>query len=75
MAKLTKRFCFNLTDTLTGNVEFLTNFFQRTCTSIIQAETKSQHLLLTFGQGSENLLHLLLEECERSCFCRPQAHR
>ena len=53
MTQFAQCLCFDLTDTFTGNVEFLTYFFQRTCASVIQSETKTQYLLLSLCQCTQ----------------------
>ena len=61
MAQLSQRFRLNLTDTLSGNVKFLSNFFQCSRTSIIQTKTQAQHLLLPLCQRAQHLHQLFLE--------------
>ena len=60
MTELTECFRLNLTDTLSGYVKFLTDFLKGSGTSIIETKTEAEYLLLSFGQGSQNLNELLL---------------
>ena len=59
MTQFTKCFSFNLSDTLTGNVEFLTYFFQSSCPAVIQAKTESQYFLLSVCQCIQHFYQLL----------------
>ncbi len=70
MTKLTKCLCFDLSDTLTCNVELLTNLFKCSCSSVIETESQSEYLLLTLCKCSEYFNELLLKECERCCVSR-----
>ena len=52
MTQLPKCFRLNLTDSLTGYVKFLSNFFQCPGTPVIETETQAQNLLLPVCQGA-----------------------
>ena len=62
MTQFTQCFGFDLTDTLSCNVEFLTNFLKGTCTSVVQSETQSQDFLFSLGKSSENFDQLFLKK-------------
>ena len=53
VTELAERFCFDLTDTLAGNIELATHFLQGAGTAVIQAETKLDNVCFTFGQGAQ----------------------
>ena len=53
MAELTERLGFNLADTFSCYIKFLTNFLQCSGTSVIQAETESQYFLFSLCQCSK----------------------
>ena len=71
MTQFTQCFGFDLTDTLSCNVEFLTNFLKGTCTSVVQSETQSQDFLFSLGKSSENFDQLFLKKSKCCCICRP----
>ena len=70
MAKLTERFCLNLTDSFSGYIELFPDFLKGSRPSIFQTKTKRQHFLLPLGQCSEYLLQLFLKQCKSSSICR-----
>ena len=51
MTELSERLCLNLTDTLSGYLEFLAHFLQGSCPSIILAKAQAEHLLFSVGQS------------------------
>ena len=53
MFQLAQRLGFNLTNTLTGHAELLTNFFQRMVGVHADAETHAQHPFLTRCQACQ----------------------
>ena len=61
MTQFTQGLGLDLTNTFTGNVKFLTYFFQRTCASVIQSETKTQYLLLSLCQSTQYFHQLFLQ--------------
>ena len=50
MTQFTQSFRLDLTDTLSCNVEFFSNFLKSSGTTVIQSETKTEYLLLTVCQ-------------------------
>ena len=44
MLQFTQSLGFDLTNTLSGNIELLADLFQRTCPAVIETETKTQYL-------------------------------
>ena len=60
MTELAESLGFDLTDTFTGNVEFLAHLFQGSGSSVIQAKTQAKHLLFSFRQRTQNLVQLFL---------------
>ena len=58
MTQFAESLRLDLTDTLTGNVKFLTNFFQCSGSAILKTETKDQNLLLTLGQCTKHFFQL-----------------
>ena len=70
MAELAQRLGLDLPDPLTRDVEFPADFFQRSRSSVVQAEAQAQDLLLSLGQRPEHFLQLLLEERKCSGFRR-----
>ena len=69
MTKLTKCLRLNLTNTLSGNVKLLTNFFQSSCTTIIHTKTKTEHLLFSLCQSIQHFIQLLFQQCRCCCLC------
>ena len=47
MSELSERFGFDLSDTFTGNVEFLADFFQCAASAVFETESHGEHSLLT----------------------------
>ena len=70
MAEFTERFSLDLTNTLTGNIEFLTYFLQRSRSSVIHTKAESEYLLLSVGQCIKNLIQLFLQKRLCCCFRR-----
>ena len=59
MAKLAQRLRLNLTDTLTSNVELLSNLLKRALAAILQAKAQRKHLLFTRGKRIKlSLIHI-----------------
>ena len=56
VAELTQSLCLNLSYTLTGDIELLTNLFKCTCASVIKTETELDDVCLTGSKGVELLL-------------------
>ena len=51
MSELSERFCLDLADTLTGNVEFLAHFFKSAASSVLKTEAEFEYLCLSGSQG------------------------
>ena len=64
MAKFAKGLCLDLTNTLTGNVEFLAHLFQSAGAAVLDTKSQLQHLLLTGSESGEDIHQLLLEQSE-----------
>ena len=62
VAQLSQRLGLNLTDPLSGDVEFLAHLFQRAGPAILQAEAQLEHPLLTGRQRTQHRNELLLEQ-------------
>ena len=62
MTQFAQCLCFDLTDTFTGNVEFLTYFLQSTGPSVIQTETESQYFLFSLCQSTQHFHQLFLQQ-------------
>ena len=56
MTQLSERLCFNLSDTLTGYVEFLSDLLERALSAVIETETKADDLLLTVGKRLKHFI-------------------
>ena len=52
MTQFTQSLRFDLTDTLSCNVEFFSNFLESSGTAVIQSETKTENLLLTVSKSA-----------------------
>ena len=63
MAELSECLCFDLADTLAGNVKALTYLLESTCLAVLETETELKDLSLTVCKGGEHLIELFLEEC------------
>ena len=50
MTQFAQRFRLDLANTLTGNIKFLSYFFQGSCPSIFQSKTQAYYLALTVCQ-------------------------
>ena len=66
MTELTKRLRLDLSDTLSGNVELLADFFKGSRSSVIKAESEPEDFLLPLSQCSQHFLELLAQKCESS---------
>ena len=64
MAQLGQRLGLDLTNTLTRNAKFATNFLERTRMTVNKAKAKLNNLALTIGQTIEDLRELLLKHRE-----------
>ena len=73
MLQLAKCLGFDLTDTLTGDIELTADFFQGAGTSVIQTETQTQNLLFTFCQTAQDIVDLILEQLIGSVLIRTQS--
>ena len=69
MAKLAERFCLDLADTLTGDIELLTNLLKSALLAVCKTETQAKNARFTRSQGVENLVELLAEKLVGCCFC------
>ena len=49
MTKLAECFCFDLTDTLTGDIELFSDLFQCTCSSITHTKTQAENFSLSLS--------------------------
>ena len=54
---------FDLADTLTGNAEDLTHFFQCVGTAVVHTEAHPQNIGFPLGQGVQNFLQGFAEQC------------
>ena len=63
MAQLPDGLVFDLADTLTGHVEDVAHFLQGVGTAVIHAETHTQHIGFALGQGVQDLLQSLCQQC------------
>src|ERR1700733_1191376 len=61
MPQLTQRLGFDLPDSLAGDLEALTYFFQSVLGTIFEAETHLDHTLLARGQGTQHLRGIFLQ--------------
>ncbi len=64
MAHLPQSLGFDLTNTLTRDLELFAHFFERTTVPIDQAETKRQDATLALGEGVEDIDDLFAEKRE-----------
>ena len=64
MAQFAQSLGLDLADTLTGHVKLLAHLFQSAGAAVLDAEAQLQDLLLTGGQGGQDLHQLLLEQGE-----------
>lgn len=62
MAQFSERLCLNLTDSLTGNIELLADFFKRSASSVVKTEAKLDNVLFTECEGVELTLENLSED-------------
>ena len=62
MAQFAQSLRLDLTDALTGDVEFLAHFLQGTGTAVLQAKAKLQHVLLTGREGVQHFVELLAQQ-------------
>ena len=67
MAEFAECLCLNLADTLTGDIELLAYLFQGPGTAVLEAETQTEHFLLTLCQCAEHLIQLFLEKGKSGC--------
>ena len=70
MAKLSERLGFDLTDTLTRNVEFLADFLKGAGTAVIQTEPQAKDLLFSLCQRAQHFNELLFQKRKGCCICR-----
>ncbi len=61
MTQFAQRFRLDLANTLTGNIKFLSYFFQGSRPSVFQSKTQAYYLALTVSQGFQGVL-----SCSRS---------
>ena len=62
MAELAQRLCLDLSDTLSGNVKFLADFFKSPGSSVVETESESEHFLLSLCQCSQDFLELFTKK-------------
>ena len=62
VTELAKCLCLDLTNTLTGDVEFLTNLFKRAGATIFKTKAKLKYVLLSGGEGVQDFVYLLLKK-------------
>ena len=67
MTKLSKGLSLDLSYTLTGDIEFLTNFLKCTCAAIVKTETELNYVCLTGSEGVELFLDNLTKNGSRCC--------
>ena len=63
MTELSESLCLDLTDTLTGDIELLTNLLEGMGSAVLKAVTKLEDLILTGSESIEDLSDLLAEHC------------
>lgn len=62
MTKLAERFCLDLADTLTSDIEFLSNLLKSALFTVCKTETQAKNARFTGSQGVENLVKLFTEK-------------
>ena len=72
MTQLPERLRLDLTDSLTGDVKFLSDLLEGSGSSVIETEAEPENLLFPLGQRSKHLFQLLLQHREGS---RVRGHR
>ena len=70
MAKLPQSLRLDLTDTLSGDLEFLAHFFQRSRPAVIETEAQAKDAFLPRRQRFEHIGELFFEKRMRSGICR-----
>ena len=70
MLQLAECLRLDLTDTLTRDVEFLTDFFQRAGAAVIETEPEAENLLFPLRQSGEYTVYLVLQELVVCIFIR-----
>ena len=60
MSEFSQSLGFDLSDTLTGDLELLTYFFKCAGSSVFQTESQLKYLLLTVGKCIQYLYQLFL---------------
>ena len=72
MAQLAQGLCLNLAYPLPCHIKLLSHFLQGPGTSVVQAESKAQHLLFPLCQCQQNFHQLFMEKGEG---CRVLRHQ
>ena len=67
MAKLAQRLCLDLTDTLTSDIEFLSDLLEGTRSAIVETETQLNNMLLSGSEGMQLFFKLLTQDIGGSC--------
>jgi len=62
VAQFTQCLGFNLADALSGDIKFFPYFFQGSAAPVLKTEPELEHSLLTWSEGIEHVLNLLLQE-------------
>ena len=70
LAELGERLGFDLTDTFTGDGEFLADLLERVAFAVVQAEPHADDLLLTVAECRQDRLDLFLQQLIGSRFLR-----
>ena len=70
VTEFAKSFCFDLTDTFAGYVEFLTNFLKGSGAAVIKTETEAKNFFFSGGKGFKNVAKLLFKKSVGSGVCR-----
>src|SRR5437870_11504805 len=70
MPHFAQGFCFNLADSLAGNLELPAYFFQGSTVSIDQAKSLLEHLPFPIGQRLQHVLDFFLQQNDGSHIAR-----
>ena len=66
VAELSERFCFDLSDALSGDVEHLSDFFESPHLAVLKSESELQHLLFPVRKSMQDFEKLFPEHRIRS---------
>ena len=62
VAEFTKRFGFDLSYTLSCNIEIAADFLKGSCSAVVQTEAEAEHLFLSGGKGIEHVHELFFKQ-------------